>query len=118
MERLRYQSPSCPLILPYHIEPGPQAREDRPWQCEGHRHHRAAELARLTKTKVSRRGIRFGELRVSAGGRYKERLREVMEYHNFMPWSNYYKVDAVDYQQVLDDESLRAKLRLWFPAIE
>ncbi len=90
-------SESCPLILPYHIALD-----------------RAREVARGSKAigttgrgigpayedKVSRRGIRLGELLDPE--HFKERLREVMEYHNFA-LQHYFKSDAVDYQQVLDE---------------
>jgi len=48
---------------------------------------------------VSRRGIRFGELLDHE--HFRERLREVMDYHNFA-LQHYYQFDTVDYQQVLD----------------
>ena len=90
-------SESCPLILPYHIALD-----------------RARELARGKKAigttgrgigpayedKVSRRGIRLGELLDPE--HFKERLREVMGYHNFA-LQHYFKTDTVDYQQVLDE---------------
>jgi adenylosuccinate synthase len=90
-------SESCPLILPYHIALD-----------------RAREIARGKKAigttgrgigptyedKVSRRGIRLGELLDRE--HFKERLREVMEYHNFS-LQNYFKTDTVDYQAVLDE---------------
>ncbi len=90
-------SESCPLILPYHIALD-----------------RARELARGNKAigttgrgigptyedKVSRRGIRLGELLDPE--HFKERLREVMEYHNFA-LQHYFKTEAVDYQRVLDE---------------
>ena len=81
-------SEACTLILPYHIALD-QARE----------------LARGTKAigttgrgigpayedKVSRRGLRLGELLDPA--HFTERLREVMEYHNFV-LEHYYRVAA------------------------
>jgi len=90
-------SESCPLILPYHVALD-----------------RARELARgknaigttgrgigpAYEDKVSRRGLRLGELQDVE--RFTERLREVMEYHNFA-LVNYFKVDPVDYQEVLDE---------------
>ena len=95
-ERLHI-SESCPLILPYHIALD-----------------RARELARGKKAigttgrgigptyedKVSRRGLRLGELLDPA--HFSERLREVMEYHNHA-LQHYFKAEAVDYQQVLDE---------------
>lgn len=49
--------------------------------------------------KVARRGLRVGDLFDKT---FAEKLKEVMEYHNFQ-LVNYYKAEAVDYQKVLDD---------------
>jgi adenylosuccinate synthase len=54
---------------------------------------------------VSRRGIRLGELMDRE--RFTERLREVMEYHNFA-LQHYFKSDTVDYRQVLDESLAQA----------
>lgn len=50
--------------------------------------------------KVARRGLRVGDLFDKET--FAEKLKEVMEYHNFQ-LVNYYKAEAVDYQKVLDD---------------
>lgn len=50
--------------------------------------------------KVARRGLRVGDLFDKAT--FAEKLKEVMEYHNFQ-LVNFYKAEAVDYQKVLDD---------------
>ncbi len=96
-------SESCPLILPYHIALD-QARE----------HARGKKAIGTTgrgigpayEDKVSRRGIRFGEMLDAA--HFSERLREVMEYHNFA-LEHYYKFETVDYQQVLDEALAQAE---------
>jgi adenylosuccinate synthase len=95
-ERLRI-SPACPLILPYHVALD-QARE------------LARGLAKIGTTgrgigpayedKVARRGLRLGD--VLHEGRFAEKLREVLDYHNFS-LTQYYKVAAVDYQRTLDE---------------
>jgi adenylosuccinate synthase len=96
-------SESCPLILPYHIALD-----------------RAREVARGNKAigttgrgigpayedKVSRRGLRLGEL--LDPDHFKERLREVMEYHNFA-LQHYFRTETVDYQQVLDEALAQGK---------
>ncbi|HFE48909.1 MAG TPA: adenylosuccinate synthase [Chromatiaceae bacterium] len=96
-------SESCPVILPYHIALD-QARE----------HARGKKAIGTTgrgigptyEDKVSRRGIRLGEmLNPDAFG---ERLREVMEYHNFA-LEHYFKFPSVDYQQVLDEGLAQAE---------
>ena len=94
-ERLRL-SPACPLILPYHIaldQARELARGDRKIGTTGR------GIGPAYEDKVARRGLRLGDALVPS--RFAEKLREVMEYHNFM-LTEYYKVPAVDYQQVLD----------------
>ncbi len=89
-------SESCPLILPYHIVLD-QAREvARGKKAIG---TTGRGIGPAYEDKVSRRGIRLGELLDPE--HFKERLREVMEYHNFA-LEHYFKADTVDYQQVLD----------------
>lgn len=97
-------SESCPLILPYHIALD-QARE----------HARGKKAIGTTgrgigpayEDKVSRRGLRFGEM--LDANHFAERLREVMEYHNFA-LEHYYKFDTVDYQEVLDQALAQAEI--------
>jgi adenylosuccinate synthase len=89
-------SESCPLILPYHIALD-QARElARGRKAIG---TTGRGIGPAYEDKVSRRGLRLGELLDTA--HFTERLREVMEYHNFA-LVHYFKAPAVDYQQVLD----------------
>jgi adenylosuccinate synthase len=89
-------SESCPLILPYHIALD-QAREAaRGKKAIG---TTGRGIGPAYEDKVSRRGIHLGELLDPE--HFKERLREVMEYHNFA-LEHYYKADTVDYQQVLE----------------
>lgn len=90
-------SESCPLILPYHIALD-QARElARGKKAIG---TTGRGIGPAYEDKVSRRGIRLGELLDPA--HFTERLREVMEYHNFA-LANYFKADTVDYRKVLDE---------------
>ncbi len=90
-------SESCPLILPYHIALD-QARElARGKQAIG---TTGRGIGPAYEDKVSRRGLRLGELLDTA--HFTERLREVMEYHNFA-LQHYFKTATVDYQQVLDE---------------
>ncbi len=90
-------SESCPLILPYHIALD-QAREvARGSKAIG---TTGRGIGPTYEDKVSRRGIRLGELLDPE--RFTERLREVMEYHNFA-LEHYFKASPVDYQQVLDE---------------
>ncbi len=90
-------SESCPLILPYHIALD-QAREiARGKKAIG---TTGRGIGPAYEDKVSRRGIRLGELLDPE--HFKERLREVMEYHNFA-LEHYFKADTVDYEKVLDE---------------
>ena len=94
--RLRI-SESCPLILPYHIALD-QARElARGNKAIG---TTGRGIGPAYEDKVSRRGLRLGELLDPA--HFTERLREVMEYHNFT-LEHYFKADPVDYNMVLDE---------------
>jgi adenylosuccinate synthase len=90
-------SAACPLILPYHIALD-QARETARGKTAIGTTGRG--IGPCYEDKVSRRGIRLADLgNIEA---FKEKLAGVMEYHNFT-LKNYFKVDEVDYQQVLDE---------------
>lgn len=87
---------SCPLILPYH-----QALDIAREEAKG-----AAKIGTTGRgigpayeDKVARRGLRFSDLRNA--DRFAARLREVMDYHNFV-LQNFYQTQAVDYTQTLD----------------
>ncbi|WP_017430678.1 adenylosuccinate synthase [Vreelandella jeotgali] len=94
-DRLRL-SPSCPLILPYHVRLD-QARE------------KARGVARIGTTgrgigpayedKVARRGLRLGD--ILHRERFAAKLGEVLDYHNFV-LTRYHGEPAVDFQEVLD----------------
>ncbi|HOP16067.1 MAG: adenylosuccinate synthase [Chromatiaceae bacterium] len=96
-------SESCPVILPYHIALD-QARE----AARGNKAigTTGRGIGPCYEDKVSRRGIRLGEMLDTE--HFKERLREVMEYHNFA-LQHYFKFDTVDYQQVLDQALAQAE---------
>jgi adenylosuccinate synthase len=99
-------SESCPLILPYHIALD-QARESaRGKKAIG---TTGRGIGPAYEDKAARRALRFGEL--CDAGLFAERLKEVMEYHNFT-LVNYYKTDAVDYQKVLDEALSQAETLL------
>ncbi len=96
-------SESCPVILPYHIALD-QAREAaRGKKAIG---TTGRGIGPCYEDKVSRRGIRLGEMLDAE--HFKDRLREVMEYHNFA-LEHYFKFDTVDYQQVLDEALAQAE---------
>ncbi len=93
-ERLKI-SASCPLILPSHVALD-QAREKRLGISKIGTTGRG--IGPAYEDKVGRRGIRLGE--VLHADHFAERLKELLEYHNFM-LKNYYQVDMVDYNRAL-----------------
>src|SRR6056300_1425723 len=95
-ERLRL-SAACPLILPYHVSLD-QARELRRGDAKIGTTGRG--IGPAYEDKVARRGLRLGDLNTPS--RFAERLREVLDYHNFA-LTQYYGVDAVDFQRCFDD---------------
>lgn len=95
-ERLRL-SPACPLILPYHVALD-QARELARGNAKIGTTGRG--IGPAYEDKVARRGLRLGDLLHPE--RFAEKLKEVIEYHNFS-LTQYYKVDPVDFDTVLTD---------------
>ena len=95
-ERLRI-SPSCPLILPYHVALD-VAREAR--RGEGKIGTTGRGIGPAYEDKAARRGVRLGDLKDPQ--RFAEKLREVMDYHNFQ-LQHYYKVAPLDYDTVLGE---------------
>ena len=95
-ERLRL-SPACPLILPYHIALD-QAREIARGNAKIGTTGRG--IGPAYEDKVSRRGLRLGDLQDRE--MFAKKLEEVMTYHNFM-LENYYKVEPVSYEAVLQE---------------
>ena len=96
-------SESCPVILPYHVALD-QAREAaRGKKAIG---TTGRGIGPCYEDKVSRRGIRLGEMLDEE--RFTERLREVMEYHNFA-LEHYFKFATVDYRHVLDEGLAQAE---------
>ena len=93
-------SEACALILPVHVAID-QARETaRGGKAIG---TTGRGIGPAYEDKVGRRGLRAGDLlNVDT---FAEKLKELVEYHNFM-LTNYYKADAVNYEQTLD-EALR-----------
>ena len=94
-ERLKI-SPSCPLILPYHVVLD-QAREKARGKAAIGTTGRG--IGPAYEDKVSRRGLRLDDL--FHRERFAAKLGEVLDYHNFV-LQNYYKTEAVDFQQVLE----------------
>jgi len=95
-ERLRI-SPACPLILPYHVALDHARERARGKQAIG---TTGRGIGPAYEDKVSRRGLRLGDS-LDADG-FKEKLREVMDYHNFA-LEHYFKTEPLDYHRVLDE---------------
>lgn len=95
-ERLKI-SAACPLILPYHIALD-QARELRRGKSAIGTTGRG--IGPAYEDKVGRRGLRVGDLLDEKV--FAEKLKEVMEFHNFS-LENYYGVEPVSYDKVLKD---------------
>jgi adenylosuccinate synthase len=90
-------SAACALILPYHValdQARETARGDKAIGTTGR------GIGPAYEDKVARRGIRLGEL--MEFGHFEERLREVLDYHNFV-LEHYFRAAPVDYQSVLDE---------------
>ena len=95
-ERLRL-SPSCPLILPYHIALD-QAREIKRGSAKIGTTGRG--IGPAYEDKVARRGLRLGDL--AHPQRFAKKLAEVLEFHNFS-LKEYYGVEPLDFDTVLAD---------------
>ncbi|MET0065143.1 MAG: adenylosuccinate synthase [Candidatus Thiodiazotropha sp.] len=89
-------SEACPLILPYHIALDAAREKARGKKAIG---TTGRGIGPAYEDKISRRGIRLGEIFDEA--HIQERLREVMDYHNFS-LKNLYDYGEVDYQQVFE----------------
>ncbi|WP_046271665.1 adenylosuccinate synthase, partial [Pseudomonas syringae] len=95
-ERLRI-SPSCPLILSYHVALD-QAREKARGEFKIGTTGRG--IGPAYEDKVARRGLRIGDL--FHRERFAAKLGELLDYHNFV-LVNYYKEPAIDFQKTLDE---------------
>ncbi len=90
-------SDAAPIIMPHHVALD-QAREiARGNKAIG---TTGRGIGPAYEDKVARRGLRVGDL--ANPELFAEKLRGVMEYHNFM-LVNYFKQEAVDFQQSLDE---------------
>ncbi|MCW2477942.1 adenylosuccinate synthase [Candidatus Symbiopectobacterium sp. NZEC135] len=90
-------SEACPLILPYHVALDNAREKARGEKAIG---TTGRGIGPAYEDKVARRGLRVGDLFDKQT--FAAKLKEIVEYHNFQ-LVNYYKVEAVDYQKVLDD---------------
>jgi adenylosuccinate synthase len=95
-DRLRI-SGTCPLILPYHVALD-RAREAKRGDAKIGTTGRG--IGPAYEDKVGRRAVRVRDL--FAPEQLREKVREVLDFHNFA-LVNYYGVERVDPDQVVDD---------------
>ncbi|MGQ9658958.1 MAG: adenylosuccinate synthase [Thermochromatium sp.] len=96
-------SAACPLILPYHSALDRARELKRGAKAIG---TTGRGIGPAYEDKAARRGLRLGELLDAR--HFEERLREVMEYHNFV-LVHYYQAEAIDVQAVLDEALAQAE---------
>ncbi|WP_201532787.1 adenylosuccinate synthase [Psychrobacter ciconiae] len=92
-KRLRV-SPNCPLIMPYHVALD-QAREAK--LAGGKIGTTGRGIGPAYEDKVARRAIKLADL---FRDDLPEKLRNLIEYHNFQ-LTQYYKVDGIDFDETL-----------------
>ena len=90
-------SEACPMILPYHVALDHARELARGKKAIG---TTGRGIGPAYEDKVSRRGIRVGDLLDEQA--FAAKLKDVMDFHNYS-LVNLYKAEAVDYQQVLDE---------------
>ncbi|RJG39480.1 adenylosuccinate synthase [Motilimonas pumila] len=88
-------SEACPLILPYHVALDLARETARGKKAIG---TTGRGIGPAYEDKVARRGLRVGDLNNMED--FAAKLKEIMAYHNFQ-LTEYYKVDAVSYDEVL-----------------
>ncbi|WP_286271120.1 adenylosuccinate synthase [Thalassotalea hakodatensis] len=90
-------SDACPLILPYHNALDAAREKARGNKAIG---TTGRGIGPAYEDKVARRGLRVGDLLNAET--FAAKLKEIVEYHNFS-LVHYYKVEPVDFEQVLAD---------------
>ena len=93
-------SEACALILPVHVAIDQARERARGSKAIG---TTGRGIGPAYEDKVARKGLRAGDLLNPSS--FAEKLRELIDYHNFM-LVNFYKTDAVDYQQILEQALL------------
>jgi len=99
-------SEACQLILPYHVALDMAREAARGNKAIG---TTGRGIGPAYEDKISRRGLRLGDMLDTQ--RFTEKLKEVMEYHNFA-LRHYFKAEEVSYEKVLEESLIMAeKLR-------
>lgn len=93
-------SEACALILPVHVAIDQAREKARGSKAIG---TTGRGIGPAYEDKVARKGLRAGDLLDPVS--FAEKLRELIDYHNFM-LVNFYKAEPVDYQQILDEALL------------
>ncbi|MGN1392548.1 MAG: adenylosuccinate synthase [Succinivibrionaceae bacterium] len=96
-------SPACPLILPYHVAIDKSRESKLGKKAIG---TTGRGIGPTYEDKVARRAVRVGDL--FNMDEFAEKLKTVMEYHNFC-LVNYYGVEAISYEEVLESCKKYAK---------
>ena len=91
-----YVSSGCPLILPHHIALDKMRESVLGNQKIG---TTGRGIGPAYEDKVARRGLRVADL--FDGERFKEKLEEIMDYHNFV-LKNYFHTEAVSLEENLE----------------
>jgi len=94
--KLRISS-ACTLILPYHIALD-KAREAQLGEKAIGTTGRG--IGPAYEDKIARRALRVADLQDMDA--FAAKLKDILEYHNFQ-LANYYHVDTIDYQTILND---------------
>ncbi|MCC6916781.1 adenylosuccinate synthase [Nitrosomonas sp.] len=100
--RLRI-SETCPLILPYHVAIDSARELAKGSEKIG---TTGRGIGPAYEDKVARRAIRLQDL--FHPERFACKLKEVLDYHNFL-LKNYYHTATVDYHQILEDCRAKAE---------
>ncbi len=90
-------SKACTLILPVHVALDRAREKARGSKAIG---TTGRGIGPAYEDKAGRRGLRAGDL--LNPGVFAEKLKELLDYHNFM-LTGYYQAEAVDYLQTLDE---------------
>ena len=91
-------SPAATLILPYHVALDQAREKARGAQAIG---TTGRGIGPAYEDKAARRALRVEDLLFRE--RFAAKLGEVLDYHNFV-LANYYRVDKLDFQQILDEQ--------------
>lgn len=96
-------SAACQLIMPYHVALDAAREKARGKQAIG---TTGRGIGPAYEDKISRRGLRVADMLDAST--FADKLRGIIDYHNFM-LVNYFKAEAVDVEQVLDNALQQAE---------